>query len=68
VESKSDEPLDPSWFVHFDDEGNDLALVAELAAMPPEQRAQSEMNWRAAIDEARANLRLRTQRDKRNGL
>ncbi len=56
MEPKSDEPLDASWFVHFDDEGNDLALVAELAAMTPEQRAQPEMNWRAAIDEARANL------------
>ena len=59
---------DASWFVQFDDEGNDLALVAELAAMTPEKRAQSEMNWRAAIDEARANLRLRPQPDKRNGL
>jgi hypothetical protein len=66
VEPKSDEPLDASWFVHFDDEGNDLALVAELAAMTPEQRAQSKKNWRAAIDEARANLRPRAQRDKRS--
>jgi hypothetical protein len=40
-------------------EGNDLALAAQLAAMTPEQRAQSEVNVRAFIAEARANLRAR---------
>jgi hypothetical protein len=60
----NDEPLDPSWVAAFDEEGNDLALAAELAAMTPEQRAESEANWRAAVEEARANLRPRlTKRD-----
>jgi hypothetical protein len=59
----SDEELDPSWIIAFDDEGNDLALAAELAAMTPEQRAASEASWRAAIEEARANLRPRAKRD-----
>jgi hypothetical protein len=63
VPPRDDEQLDPSWIVAFDDEGNDLALVAELAAMTPEQRVASEANWRAAIEEARANLRPRPKRD-----
>ncbi len=61
---ESEEPLDASWIIAFDEEGNDLALAAQLAAMTPEQRAQSEANWRAAVEEARANLRPRAkQRD-----
>ena len=68
MEPKRVEPIDASWFVQFDDEGNDLALAAELAAMPPEHRAQSEANWRAAIVEARANLRPRAKRADPNGL
>lgn len=56
---ESEEPLDASWIIAFDEEGNDLALAAQLAAMTPEQRAQSEVNVRAFIAEARANLRAR---------
>jgi len=59
----NDEPLDTSWIASFDAEGNDLALAAELAAMTLEQRAASEANWRAAVEEARANLRPRAKRD-----
>ena len=55
--STSDAPLTAADSIAFDEEGNDLALAAELAAMTPEQRAQSEANWRAAIAEGRANLR-----------
>jgi hypothetical protein len=36
---ESEEPLDASWIIAFDEEGNDLALAAQLAAMTPEQRA-----------------------------
>jgi hypothetical protein len=64
MDLESEQPLDPSWIIAFDDEGNDLALEAELAAMTPEQRARSEANVRAFITEARANLRPRsTHRD-----
>ena len=62
------EPLDASWIIAFDEEGNDLALAAELAAMTPKQRARSEANWRAAIEEARGNLRPRANRDEPRGL
>jgi hypothetical protein len=63
VAPKPEEPLDPSWIIHFDEEGNDLALAAQLAAMTPEERAQAEANVRAFIAEARANLRPRKRRD-----
>lgn len=59
MKPESEEPLDASWVIAFDEEGNDLALAAQLAAMTPEQRAQSEANVRAFIAEARANLRAR---------
>ena len=56
MDRDGDEPLDASWIIAFDEEGNDLALAAELAAMTPEQRARSEANVRAFIAETRANL------------
>ncbi len=61
---KADSPLTAADIIAFDEEGNDLALAAELAAMTPEQRAQTEANFRAAIAEGRANLRPRTCGDK----
>ena len=53
----NDEPLDDSWIIAFDEEGNDLALAAQLAKMTPEARAQSEANARAFVEEARRNMR-----------
>ena len=53
-------PLGPFEVVAFEDEGNDLALAADLDAMTPELRAASagraasEANWRAALEEARS--------------
>jgi hypothetical protein len=63
VTAPNAEPLDASWTIAFDEEGNDLALAAQLAAMTSEQRAESESNWRAAVEEARANLRPRAKCD-----
>ncbi len=56
-----DSPLTAADIIAFDEEGNDLALAAELAAMTPAQRAQTEANWRAAIAEGRANPRPQTR-------
>ncbi len=59
----ADSPLTAADIIAFDEEGNDLALAAELAAMTPEQRAQTEANVRAFIAEGRANLRPRRHGD-----
>ncbi len=47
--------------VAFDEKGNDLALDAELVAMSPEERAQTEKNVRAFIDKIRPTLRPRSR-------
>jgi hypothetical protein len=56
-----DEELDASWIIAFDEDGNDLALAAQLAAMTPEERALSEANVRAFIEELRPTVRPRAK-------
>lgn len=55
------EPHDPSWIIAFDAHGNDLALQAEVAAMSDDERAKTEENVRAFLDEVRPTLRPRSR-------
>ena len=56
-----DEELDASWIIAFDDDGNDLALAAQLAAMTPEERAQTEANFQSFIEELRPTVQRRSK-------
>ena len=60
----SNEQLAAAMAANCDEQGNDLALAADVAAMTPEQRVQSEANARAFAAELSATLRpVRRGRD-----
>ena len=58
----TDEELIAAMAAHCDAEGNDRALVRAEQAMSPEERARTEANLQAFLDEGRRTLRRGTPR------
>ena len=60
VDPKRELP-DAAWIIAFDDQGNDLALKAELDAMTQDDRDRTEERVRSFVEKVRPTLRPRTR-------